>query len=153
MGVAMLFFFSGIILGWLFEWGAHKYLLHNFNKKIFSYSHFSIHHQNCRKNDFYDSDYESFPPSAMSSGLKELVLLASALVVTLPAILVSSYLWLGFLVHACLYYFVHRKCHLDVEWGKKWVPWHYQHHMGKDQNCNWGVTSPFFDYVFRTRKK
>ena len=149
----MLFFFLGIILGWLFEWGAHKYLLHNFSKKIFSYSHFSVHHRNCRKNNFYDADYEKFPPAAMSSGLKEIVLLASSLVVTLPVIFISAYIWFGLLFHALVYYFVHRKCHLDVEWGKKWVPWHYQHHMGKDQNCNWGVTNPVFDYIFGTRKK
>ena len=148
-----MFFFIGIVLGWLVEWSAHKYLLHNFRRKFFSYSHFSIHHRNCRQNDNYDSDYESFPPATLDEGLTEIVLLGSAVAVTSPLVLISFWLWAGLVFHAHVYYYVHRKSHLDVEWGKKWVPWHYDHHMGKEQNMNWGVTNPFFDYIFGTRKK
>ena len=149
----MFFFLGGIVLGSLIEWLAHKYVLHNFRRRIFSHSHFSVHHRNCRKNNFYDADYEQFPPRTFDSGLMEILLLIVAAVVTLPLLYVSTWLWLGLLAHAMLYYYIHRKCHLNVEWGKKWFPWHYQHHMGKDQNANWGVTSPFFDYFFGTRKK
>jgi len=48
---------------------------------------------------------------------------------------------------------MHRKSHLDVEWGKKWMPWHWDHHMGRDQNANWGVTLPLWDYALGTRVK
>ena len=44
-----------------------------------------------------------------------------------------------------MYYTMHRKSHIDVAWGKKWMPWHYEHHMGKDQHKNWGVRLPVFD--------
>jgi sterol desaturase/sphingolipid hydroxylase (fatty acid hydroxylase superfamily) len=148
----MFFFLAGIVLGSLIEWCAHKYLLHNFRKRIFSHSHFSVHHRNCRKNDFYDADYECFPPKSFDGGLMELALLASAVVVALPLAFVSFWLWFGLLAHAALYYYVHRKCHIDVEWGKKWLPWHYEHHMGAEQNANWGVTNPVFDHLFGTRK-
>ena len=149
----MFYLFIGIVLGALIEWTAHKYLLHNFRQRIFSYSHFSVHHRNCRQNEFYDPDYEQFPPKSFDGGLTELVLLVSGLVVTLPVIFISFEIWLGLLLHSVLYYYLHRKCHLDVEWGKRWLPWHYEHHMGKHQNANWGVTNPVFDYIFRTRQK
>ena len=48
---------------------------------------------------------------------------------------------------------MHQRGHLNVEWGKKNMPWHYDHHMGKDQDANWGVTNPFWDIIFGTRKK
>ena len=149
----MFFFLFGITLGSLIEWGSHKYLLHNFSRKIFSYSHFSIHHRNCRQNNNYDKDYESFPPTTLDSGLTEIVLLISALIVTSPLLLIDSWLWLGLVFHAFVYYYMHRKSHIDVEWGKKWMPWHWTHHMGRDQNTNWGVTLPIWDFILRTRVK
>jgi len=48
---------------------------------------------------------------------------------------------------------VHRKAHLDTEWGKKNLPWHYDHHMGKNQNANWGVTTDWVDRLAGTRIK
>ena len=50
------------------------------------------------------------------------------------------------------YYWKHKKAHLDPEWAKTSLTWHYEHHMGKDQNTNWCVTHPFFDHVMGTRK-
>ena len=149
----MIFFAIGILVGWLVEWVAHRYLLHNFKHRTFSRSHFSIHHRNCRQQGFYDPDYEQFPPKTMDGGLMEITLLIISVVITSPLIFVSVLLWLSLALHACAYYYLHRKSHLDVKWGKKWMPWHYDHHMGKDQNKNWGVTSPLFDYIFGTRQK
>lgn len=147
----MIYFFLGILVGMLVEWAAHKYLLHNFSKRLFSYSHFSTHHKNCRQYDNYDPDYESFPPETMASGRTEIILLVSAVTVTLPLAIISFWLWFGLVFHAHIYYYVHRKTHLDVEWGKKWFPWHYDHHMGQNQNANWGVTNPVFDWILGTR--
>jgi len=55
-------------------------------------------------------------------------------------------------VHAIVYYFTHRHTHLNVEWGRRWLPWHHDHHMGKDQDLNWCVLFPLWDYVLGTRK-
>ena len=142
----------GFVFGSLVEWIAHRYFLHNFSKRLFSNSHFSVHHKKCRKHSNFDDDYLNFPPSSLGGGGGEIVLLVSLIVAFTPTILISFWLWAGLLGHSCLYYFLHRKSHIDVEWGKKWMPWHWDHHMGRDQNCNWGVTNPTFDYVFRTRK-
>ena len=48
---------------------------------------------------------------------------------------------------------IHKKSHLDPEWAKKNVPWHYDHHMGPDQNKNFGVRTDFFDRLFGTRRE
>ena len=31
------------------------------------------------------------------------------------------------------------------------VPWHYDHHMGKNQEANWGITSEWVDRLVGTR--
>mgnify|MGYP007089505962 CR=1 FL=1 len=53
----------------------------------------------------------------------------------------------------CIVYFIHKKSHLDPEWCKEKLPWHYDHHMGKNQNTNWCVVHPLADYLMGTRKK
>ena len=58
----------------------------------------------------------------------------------------------GVCVHALVYFLIHRKSHLDIEWAKKYVPWHYDHHMGKNQDANWCVTFPFWDHILGTRE-
>ena len=49
------------------------------------------------------------------------------------------------------YLYRHRKAHLDVEWGKKHMPHHYDHHMGENQDANWCVSYPWLDLLLGTR--
>jgi hypothetical protein len=49
------------------------------------------------------------------------------------------------------YYYVHRRAHLEPDWAKRTIPWHYDHHMNSNQDANWCVTRPWFDYVMGTR--
>ncbi|MBO9471319.1 hypothetical protein J7355_14585 [Endozoicomonas sp. G2_2] len=46
---------------------------------------------------------------------------------------------------------MHAKAHIDAEWGRH-APWHYDHHMGHDQNANWCVTRPWLDYITGSRE-
>ena len=71
----------------------------------------------------------------------------------MPVLFISVALYLGLLVGAFRYYYVHKKSHLDLEWAKKKVPWHYEHHMGKNQDANWGVTADWVDRLMGTRIK
>ena len=48
-------------------------------------------------------------------------------------------------------YRIHKKSHLDVKWCKEHLPWHYDHHMGKNQDANWGVTTDWIDRLVGTR--
>jgi len=141
------------LIGSFIEWFAHKYILHNFSVKKLSRYHFGRHHRAVRQNDGYDSDYLDFPPARWESGLHEIFSLVAIVILATPLILLSSTLWYFLCVYAAAYYLLHRKMHISPEWGKKWFPWHWRHHMGKDQNANWGVTNPLFDYLFRTVRK
>ena len=49
------------------------------------------------------------------------------------------------------YFYVHRRSHLEPEWGRKRIPWHFDHHMNSNQDANWCVTRPCFDYIMGTR--
>jgi sterol desaturase/sphingolipid hydroxylase (fatty acid hydroxylase superfamily) len=50
-----------------------------------------------------------------------------------------------------LYYRRHKRSHEDPGWAREHLRWHYDHHMGPDQDCNWCVTFPWFDHVMGTR--
>jgi sterol desaturase/sphingolipid hydroxylase (fatty acid hydroxylase superfamily) len=50
------------------------------------------------------------------------------------------------------YHAVHKRAHLDTEWAREHLPWHYDHHMGVDQDKNWGVTHDWFDRLMGTRE-
>lgn len=68
-----------------------------------------------------------------------------------PTALISPGFTLGVWTSLINYYYVHKRSHLDPEWGYKYLPWHYDHHMGPDQDKNWCVTFPLWDYVKGTR--
>ena len=144
---------TGFLIGSLVEWLAHRYLLHNLKLRSISHAHFRIHHKNTRHNDGYDSDYESIIPKGYDHGWSEIIFLLIAVTLALPLIYVSFWLWFALLIHAFSYYWLHRKFHLQPQWGKRWMPWHWDHHMIGNQNSNWGVTNPIFDWVFSTRVK
>jgi sterol desaturase/sphingolipid hydroxylase (fatty acid hydroxylase superfamily) len=38
------------------------------------------------------------------------------------------------------------------EFAKKYVKWHWDHHQ-INQNANFGITLPLFDYILKTRKQ
>ena len=54
--------------------------------------------------------------------------------------------------YALLSYRAHKRAHLDPEWAKRHVPWHYDHHMGPDQDANWCTLLPWFDDLMKTRR-
>jgi sterol desaturase/sphingolipid hydroxylase (fatty acid hydroxylase superfamily) len=102
-----------------------------------------------RKNDMNDDNYRHV---FKSSSLFEFVGLSFLLFSHLPLLLYFPYAYFTLVFSAVSYYFLHRKSHLDVAWGKKWLPWHAEHHMGKNQHLNWGVRLPIFDMLLGTHK-
>ena len=40
-----------------------------------------------------------------------------------------------------------------TNFARKAIPWHYDHHMGKNQNMNWCVVHPLADLIMGTRRK
>ncbi len=143
--IPLAFFYSHIA-----EWVMHKYVLHGIGKKRSSFwsFHWSEHHKKARKSDFYDGDYLngwSGPPLREKIGLTLLVLVHS------PLIMYAPLFFLTLIVSAVRYYKIHKTAHLFPSWGKKYLPWHYDHHMGKNQDANWGVTEEWVDKLLKTR--
>jgi len=146
-----LVFIAGLLYANLLEWILHKYVLHGLgkNKNSSWASHWHTHHKKSRQNDFLDDDYGKKGWNESTSREKSgLVFLA---ILHLPILLVSVAFYVGVLISAFRYYYIHKKSHLDPEWAKKNVPWHYDHHMGKNQDANWGITTDWVDRVMGTR--
>ena len=138
-----------LVLANLYEWVLHRYVLHGLGKKKTNPFHFHwTHHRVVRKSGGYDDEYEKLVPLS-----KEARWLLVTFVLHLPLLWVFPYAVATLGIHAIAYYFLHRKAHMDVEWGKRWLPWHYDHHLGKNQDLNWCVLFPLWDHILGTRKK
>jgi len=135
------------------EWWIHKNILHGRgrDRKSFWSFHWYEHHTHALKEDMYDSDYKRFPIGNHAQGKEILGLVGLAIPVAclLP---VTPFLSGTLLYCGANYYRKHRKAHLDPAWAREHLPWHYDHHMGADQDANWCVTKPWFDTVMGTRK-
>lgn len=147
-------FVGGLLITNAGEWIIHKHVLHGLGKRrgsLFSF-HWNEHHRTARRNDFRDADYErsvfGWHSQGREAGLLTLLGIAVAPIgFALPCVLGG--IWTGLTA----YYVVHKRAHLHPEWAKKWVPWHVDHHMGKNQDSNWCVTWPIWDVIMSTREK
>ena len=135
----------GLFLGNLMEWVVHKYFLHNLGKKkasLFSF-HWGVHHREARKNSFADPKVSP----------REFVGVFFLCLISSPIILVSPWVYTGMFVHAMVYLVIHNYAHKNPDWCYKYLRWHYDHHMGKNQNTNWCVVHPLADFIMGTRNK
>jgi len=143
----------GLITANAIEWAVHKHVLHGLGKhtdSLWSF-HWHEHHRACRKNGHRDDDYERPVLGTHAQGKEALALVACALSV-LPMAPVAPF-FTGTLIYSAYHYYrVHKRAHLDPEWAREHLPWHYDHHMGPDQNKNWCVTRPWFDHLMGTRE-
>ena len=143
----MSFLFANIT-----EWILHKYILHGLGIKKNSYFNYHWRHHNaCRKNKNYDPVYLDW--SFKSDVWKELFALVAVLFIVSPIHFVFPTFFYCLCFWAAVYFSIHAMTHLYINWGKRYFPHHYDHHMGKNQNLNWGVLSSLIDIVFGTRKK
>lgn len=154
IGVQLVF---GFVLANLVEWFVHKYILHGLgqNKKSIWSFHWHQHHRTCRKNGNLDLDYQKrfWEDGYWQSSGKEVKGLFLLAITQLPWLWFYPWVFVATLIHICLYYYVHRKSHIDVKWGKKYLRHHYEHHMFGNQQTNWNVTYPLGDFIFGTRTK
>lgn len=135
------------------EWFVHKYILHDLGKKrgsLFSF-HFFEHHSQSRRNNFFDPAYSTFSLKIDSGSGKELVSLLGLWVLHLPILLVFPWAFLALTLCLVHYFIVHIASHKDPEWARKWLPWHYAHHMAPNQEANWGVRFDWADRLLGTR--
>jgi len=142
------------LVGNLLEWVLHKYVLHGIGgspKSSLSF-HWMRHHRFVRKNRFSDPDYNQ-PWYDWNSRTKEIACLVAMAVVASPLLLWVPVFYFGLVFWTLLYYQVHRVSHMHPSFGKKYLRWHYDHHMGTNQHSNWCVVIPLWDYLLGTRVK
>jgi hypothetical protein len=135
------------------EWLFHRFVLHGIGKwKAGPFAfHYHEHHRAARRHQGYDPDYKRslwgwHPQSQEALGL------ALTGLVHLPLIPVAPFFAGTVLWSLVRYHRVHKRAHLDPEWARQHLPWHYDHHMGPDQEANWCVTQPWFDNLMGTRR-
>ena len=135
------------------EWVVHKHLLHGVgrNKKSMWSFHWHEHHGNSRRNNMIDETYSRFPLGNHAQG-KELLGLIAVGLATLPLAPIAPF-YTGTVLY-CIgeYYYKHRRSHEDPKWAREHLPWHYDHHMGPNQDANWGVVRPWMDIIMGTRE-
>lgn len=142
-----------LVYGNLLEWILHRFILHELGRRKGNFwsFHWKRHHRICRNSNFADPDYSG--PITWNTTGKEIFGLGLLALVHLPILWVFPAFYCGLLLHAVIYYGLHAASHRYPAWGKRWLRWHYDHHMIGNQGHNWCVTFPLFDYVFRTRVK
>lgn len=145
----------GLVYANAAEWGIHRYVLHGrkLGKKKGSFwsFHFHEHHRNSRKNGFRDADYER-SGWAWNAQAKEAAGLVGLVAIHLPLAPVFPFFTATLAYSAVDYYRKHKRSHLDPEWAREHLTWHYDHHMGLNQDANWCVTRPWFDQLMGTRE-
>ncbi len=135
------------------EWAVHKYVLHGAGKKKKSFwnFHWHEHHKDSRRDGFRDEAYEK-PLTEWNAQSREALALAGSALLYLPLLPIAPFFTGAVWFSIARYHRVHKKAHLDPEWAREHLPWHYDHHMGPDQDANWCVSKPWADEWFGTRK-
>ena len=143
----------GLVTANAVEWVMHKHVLHGLGRRrgTFWAFHFHEHHKLVRNNAYYDPNYRRFPLGAHAQGKEAWALIAGGAVVA-PLFPVAPFFVGTLWYSAANYYRVHKKSHLDPAWAQTHLPWHYDHHMGRNPSANWCVTKPWFDYLMGTRE-
>ena len=131
------------ILGGIVLWSAIEYLMHRF--AFHGFAPHSEHHA-------YPKDEKYIlAPLPLSLGMSAAIWLALAPALrsaVLPGLVLAG-VWSGYLAYEA----VHLRIHSDAAGGRllrSLRRYHYRHHFADDTVC-YGVTSPVWDLVFRTR--
>ena len=144
---------AAMVYGNLLEWLMHRFVLHELGKRKIAFrEHWYRHHRNARKNSFADDDYRGWSWS-WEGRWSEVFGLSVLALLHLPLAFVAPLFYGGLVAWTLLYYFVHSFSHRHPRLGKKLFPWHYDHHLGQNQNANWCVVMPLWDYILGTRIK
>jgi sterol desaturase/sphingolipid hydroxylase (fatty acid hydroxylase superfamily) len=133
------------------EWVLHKYVLHGLGRRKGNFFAFHWeHHREVRRNGFRDPGYQH-SLLAWNPQSKELLGLIALGATHAPLLPVFPFFTLTVWWRTVAYWRTHKRAHMDPEWARKNLPWHWDHHMGTNPNTNWCVTNPWFDNLMGTR--
>lgn len=150
---SVFYFFLGLLYANAGEWLMHKYILHGLgkNRQSFWAYHFYDHHEVCYKNNMLDPGYKKLNLATWNTQAKELSVLTVIVLLHVPLFFLFPSFISAVYMSLAVYYYKHRKAHLDNDWAKRHLRWHYEHHLSGKLEANWCVTWPWFDYLMGTR--
>lgn len=149
-----LWFGLGLFAENVGEWAVHKYLLHGWGRRrdsFWSY-HLYEHHAAAAANGMIDAGYRQWPLRWNAQG-KEVLVLAIILLSHLPLFRLAPAYAAGLYFGVACYYLRHRRAHLEPDWARRHLPWHYAHHMQPDSGDCWCVSWPWFDRLLRVLRR
>ncbi|MDD5273792.1 MAG: hypothetical protein PHU14_13880, partial [Methylovulum sp.] len=139
-------FLLGLLYANAGEWLMHKYILHGLggNPRSFWAYHLHEHHAVCAQYAMVDPGYQKPDLATWNTQSKELVVLLGIITLHLPLLFMAPTLAGALYLSLGLYYYKHRRAHLDSAWAKQHLRWHYDHHLCNQPSCsgNWCVTWP-----------
>ena len=94
-----------------------------------------------------DLGYQTLRLTQWNVQTKELAVLAVIVLLHMPLFMFFPVFTGMVYASLMLYYYKHRKAHLDPVWAKRHLLWHYEHHLCNHSVGNW------FDYLMGTRIK
>lgn len=133
----------GIVMANGIEWLVHKNIHQRGRQrgKFWSF-HLHAHHVATRARGFVDPNCGPRP---------RMILWACAVLV--PFAFLSPGICIGLILGTIAYWYTHHRAHRDPAWAIKWMPWHVEHHMSPNEEENWCITFPLFDWIMGTRVK
>lgn len=139
--ISLLLFLLGFCYGSFVEHFVHKKLFHDMGKKrnsLFAF-HLRGHHLVSRRNNFVDKRFS----------YREALGMPFVLLLHIPFMLISPYIYLGMSVYGILFVTIHNTLHHFPGFAKRFFWWHWNHHM-KNQNKSFNVVLPLADIVLGT---
>lgn len=142
-------FFAGLLIWTLFEYLAHRYIFHmdtttKIREKI-QYTFHGVHHEYPR-----DTQRVVMPPlPSLIIGI--VIITIFRLVLGIPGFAVVAGFLAGYASYALIHYSIHTRIPPKNAMGKLWM--HHSYHHYKNDAQAYGVSSPLWDYIFRTMPK
>lgn len=142
-------------LGWVYatslEWLVHRFIFHALGKRFRRIGfHWYQHHRDTLKYKGADPSYHQSAFGWNPHGREVWGLIALG-ILHIPLLSVTPLFTIAAIAGGVRYARFHRRCHVDPEWCRVHAPWHWDHHMGKNPDANWCVTSDWLDRLVGTR--
>jgi hypothetical protein len=144
---------AGYVLAVSLEWTVHNLFFHRLGKRkgsIFGF-HYHDHHRAVRRAGGGDPAFEGSRLAWNGYGREFWGIVVAATLVS-PVALVAPVFWVTAVLSGWHYHVVHTRSHQDPEWCRTHLRWHWDHHMGKNPDTNWGVTNQWLDRLLGTRQ-
>src|SRR2546428_5037118 len=142
-------FFLGVLIWTLLEYIIHRWVFHHepgtaVGKKLHFIVH-GVHH------DYPNDGRRLVMPPAVSIPLAVIFWLLFAVTLGRFAPAVSAGVGFGYICYDSIYYAIHHFAMKRGVW--LWLKQYHLRHHYRDDHVGYGISSPLWDYVFRTTRK